>query len=55
MSKWIERKFIIFDDVIKLGYYCTNCKTTWDTPTKYCPNCADYKEEKENNDKLANN
>ena len=27
------------------GYRCSECRTTWDAPTNYCPNCgADMKE-----------
>jgi len=22
------------------GYKCSECRTTWDAPTKYCPNCG---------------
>ena len=22
------------------GYRCSACKTTWDAPTAYCPNCG---------------
>ena len=37
---WEERSFIVFDSEIKLGYNCSECNTTWDTPTPYCPNCG---------------
>lgn len=27
------------------GYRCSECRTTWDAPTKFCPNCgADMRE-----------
>lgn len=22
------------------GYKCSECRTTWDAPTKFCPNCG---------------
>ena len=22
------------------GYRCSECRTTWDAPTKFCPNCG---------------
>ena len=36
---WEKRTWIIFDSE-KVGYNCSECNTTWDTPTKYCPNCG---------------
>lgn len=39
-GKWEKRTFIFFDNEIKDGYYCSECNTTWDTDTKYCPNCG---------------
>jgi rubrerythrin len=38
-GKWKKRTFIIFDSE-KVGYNCSECNTTWDTETKFCPNCG---------------
>lgn len=38
-GEWIKRIWIIFDSE-KVGFYCSECNTTWDTPTKFCPNCG---------------
>jgi hypothetical protein len=38
-GEWEKRVFIIFDSE-KAGYRCSECNTTWDTPTPYCPNCG---------------
>ena len=38
-GKWEKRTFIIFDSE-KVGYNCSECNTTWDTETKFCPNCG---------------
>lgn len=38
-GEWEKRVFIIFDSE-KVGYRCSECNTTWDTPTPYCPNCG---------------
>lgn len=38
-GKWEKRVFIIFDTE-KVGYRCSSCNTTWDTPTAYCPHCG---------------
>ena len=40
-GEWEKRTFVIFDSE-KVGYRCSECNTTWDTPTKpnYCPNCG---------------
>ena len=38
-GEWEKRVFIIFDSE-KLGYRCSECNTTWDTSTNYCPNCG---------------
>lgn len=38
-GEWEKRTFIIFDSE-KVGYRCSECNTTWDTPTPYCPNCG---------------
>lgn len=38
-GKWKKRTFIIFDSEI-VGYNCSECNTTWDTETKFCPNCG---------------
>lgn len=36
---WEKRQAIIFDSELT-GYRCSECKTTWDTETNYCPNCG---------------
>ena len=38
-GEWIKRIWIIFDSE-KVGFCCSKCNTTWDTPTKFCPNCG---------------
>lgn len=38
-GEWEKRTFIIFDSE-KVGYRCSECNTTWDTQTPYCPNCG---------------
>ena len=38
-GEWEKRTFVIFDSE-KVGYRCSECNTTWDTPTNYCPNCG---------------
>lgn len=38
-GRWRVRKAIIFDDEL-IGYNCSECNTTWDTDTIYCPNCG---------------
>ena len=38
-GKWQKRTFIIFDSE-KVGYNCSECNTTWDAETKFCPNCG---------------
>lgn len=38
-GEWEKRDFIIMD-FVKTGYRCTSCNTTWDAPTKFCPNCG---------------
>jgi len=40
-GRWEKRTFIIFDSE-KVGYKCSECNTTWDTETKFCPNCGAY-------------
>jgi predicted amidophosphoribosyltransferase len=39
VGEWEKRVFIIFDSE-KVGYRCSECNTTWDTATPYCPNCG---------------
>ena len=39
-GKWEKRTFIVFDNEIKDSYHCSECNTTWDTATNYCPNCG---------------
>jgi len=36
-TKWREGAYA--------GYRCSVCKTTWDAPTNYCPNCGAWMEE----------
>ena len=44
-GRWETRNFIIFDSE-KTGCRCTECNTTWDTETNYCPYCgADMRKE----------
>jgi hypothetical protein len=44
-GRWETRSFIVFDSE-KVGYRCSECKTTWDTKTNYCPYCgADMRKE----------
>lgn len=38
-GEWEKRTFVIFDSA-KVGYRCSECNTTWDAPTNYCPNCG---------------
>lgn len=38
-GKWEKKTFIIFDSE-KVGYHCSECNTTWDVNTNYCPNCG---------------
>lgn len=44
VGEWERRTFIIFDSE-KVGYRCSECNTTWDTPTPYCPNCGAHMKE----------
>ena len=39
-GRWEKRSFIVFDSEIEGGYRCSECNTTWDTRTNYCPNCG---------------
>jgi hypothetical protein len=38
-GRWEKRVFVIFDSE-KVGYRCSECNTTWDTQTPYCPKCG---------------
>ena len=38
-GRWLKRTAIVFDDEM-VGYRCSECKTTWDSETNYCPNCG---------------
>lgn len=38
-GEWEKRTFVIFDSE-KVGYRCSECNTTWDISTNYCPNCG---------------
>ena len=35
-GRWIKRRFT---ETLS-GYECSNCSTTWDAETNYCPNCG---------------
>ncbi len=39
LGKWEKRTWIIFDSE-KVGFRCSECNTTWDSPTNFCPNCG---------------
>ena len=43
-GKWEKKTVIIFDSE-KVGYKCSECNTTWDTSTNYCPYCGAYMKE----------
>ena len=38
-GRWKMQNFIIFDSE-KVGYRCSECNTTWDANTRYCPYCG---------------
>lgn len=38
-GRWEMRRAIVFDDEL-VGYRCSECNTTWDTDTRYCPYCG---------------
>lgn len=38
-GEWEKRTSIFFDSE-KVCFRCPECNTTWDTPTKFCPNCG---------------
>lgn len=38
-GRWEKRTWIVFDSE-KVGYHCSLCNTTWDSPTKFCPHCG---------------
>lgn len=38
-GRWVKRTAIVFDDEM-VGYRCSECKTTWDAETDYCPHCG---------------
>ena len=38
-GKWEKRTWVVFDSE-KVGFRCSECNTTWDSPTKFCPNCG---------------
>lgn len=38
-GEWKTQNFIIFDSE-KVGYRCSECNTTWDTNTRFCPYCG---------------
>lgn len=38
-GKWEKRTWVVFDSE-KVGYRCSECNTTWDSPTKFCPYCG---------------
>jgi hypothetical protein len=39
VGKWEKRTWIIFDSE-KTGFHCSECNTTWDSCTNFCPNCG---------------
>jgi rubrerythrin len=39
VGKWEKRTWITFDSE-KTGFHCSECNTTWDSCTKFCPNCG---------------
>ncbi len=39
-GRWEKRTFVVFDSEIKDSYHCSECNTTWDTSTNYCPYCG---------------
>ncbi len=47
-GKWVRRTFASTERggwKKKVFYCCSNCETTWDAPTNFCPNCgAEMKE-----------
>lgn len=36
---WEKRVFILLDSEM-VAYRCSQCNTTWDMETKFCPNCG---------------
>ena len=36
---WLYKKCVVFDRTKDL-YRCSECKTSWDAESKYCPNCG---------------
>ena len=38
-GEWEEKLWIVFDSEL-VGYRCSECNTTWDAQTNYCPNCG---------------
>lgn len=38
-GRWEKREAVVFDDEL-VGYRCSECNTTWDAETNYCPNCG---------------
>ena len=36
---WLYKKCVVFDCTKDL-YRCSECKTSWDAESKYCPNCG---------------
>ena len=38
-GEWKKQSFIIFDGEV-IYYNCSECNTTWNADTNYCPNCG---------------
>lgn len=36
-GRWIKRQFA---DDMTVAYRCSECKTTWDDKSNFCPNCG---------------
>lgn len=43
-GRWRKRIFDICNRII-IGYRCSECNTTWDAETNYCPHCGANMEE----------
>lgn len=38
-GRWLYKRCVVFD-FIKDAYRCSECNTTWDAESNYCPNCG---------------
>lgn len=36
----LMKRFYNYYDCEMIGYRCSECNTTWDAETNYCPNCG---------------